>query len=144
MMIEGRMLEQIDDSASAAASRIGASKNNAAHPDMDKGAGAHHARLFGHVEIAIHETPISDGRFGLRQREHLGMRRGVFEQLNLIVSAANYFTGSNNHRADRNFVGFARLCGQSESLAHKRFIILHFDVRVHTSIPPGLGDLLIL
>ena len=49
MMIEGRMLEQIDDSASTAASRIGASKNNAAHPDMDKGASAHHAWLFGNV-----------------------------------------------------------------------------------------------
>ena len=94
---------------------------------MDNCAGAHWAGLFGHVKVAISQAPVPDGGFGLREREHLGVGGGVFEQLYLIEGARDYFSGANDHTANRHLVSFVRFRGQPQRFRHEIGVALRFD-----------------
>src|SRR5947207_14102593 len=59
VVIERRHLEQIHDAASGTAARIGTTENDAAHPNVDQGAGAHRAGFLGDVKVAIVQAPVA-------------------------------------------------------------------------------------
>ena len=65
-VIEGRHLQEIYHAPGGSGRWICAAENHAADSRVYDRARAHSARLFGHIKIAIHQTPIADRRFSLR------------------------------------------------------------------------------
>src|SRR3982750_2605819 len=59
-MIQAGQLQKIDNAAGSAASRIRAAENDAPHPDVDQCTGAHRARFFRDVKVALVQTPVAD------------------------------------------------------------------------------------
>jgi len=86
---------------------------------VDERACAHRARLFRHVQVAVGQSPIANGCFGLRQRKHLGVCGGVLEQFNLIVSARYDLALANDNSANRNFVAAGCFFGKAHRFAHE-------------------------
>ena len=64
-VIEGRHLQEVHHAPSGSGKRIRAAKDHAAYSRVHDRTCAHCARFFGHIKIAIRETPIADGRFSL-------------------------------------------------------------------------------
>ena len=94
---------------------------------MHKRACAHGARFFGHVKIAIHQTPITNGCFSLRQRQHFGVRGRVLEQLDLVMRAPDDFVLAHNHRAHGHFVRRVRFLPLSQCFVHEIFVRQWFE-----------------
>ena len=97
---------------------------------MDKRASTHRAGFFSHVKVAIQKTPVAHRRFRLGYGQHLGVRGRVFQQLNLIVSAANDFPFAHDHCAHRHFVGLASFRGHSQRFTHEKIVVLHLNVKL--------------
>lgn len=86
----------------------------------------HWARFFGHIKIAIRQSPIINRRFSLRQRQYFGVRSRILEQLDLIISARDNFALAHDYRPHRYFLRcerFVRLpqCFPHEVLVGQRF-----------------------
>ena len=103
-MIERRDLKQVDYASGRAATFIGATEDDSANADVQDRAGTHRAGFFSHVEIAVGESPIAHSCFRLSKGEHLGMRGGIFEQLDLIVGTRDYPAIAHNDGADGHFL----------------------------------------
>jgi hypothetical protein len=65
-VIKGRHLQEVHHAPSGSGRWICAAENHAADSRVHDRACAHCARFFRHIKIAIHQTPIADGRFSLR------------------------------------------------------------------------------
>jgi hypothetical protein len=78
-VIKGRHLKEVHHASGGSGRRICAAEDHAADSRVHDRACAHCARFFGHIKIAIRQTPITNGRFSLCQRQHFGMRGRVLE-----------------------------------------------------------------
>lgn len=139
-MIQAGMPKQIDDASGTTAPRISTTENDTANPRVDERPGAHHTWLFRYVKIAIDEAPISNRRFGLCQRQHLGVSSRVLEQFHLVMGASNDFAGSNDHDANGDLVSVTGLGSETQCLAHEQFIVRHLHQKVYTSSQLNLNE----
>jgi len=101
-VIQIRSLEKVPKATRAAPFRIRTAKNHPAHAAVHDGSGTHGAGLFGDIKIAIGKPPIANGALRLGEGEHLGVRGGVFERLDLVPSSRDdgsfvYDDGSDGH-----------------------------------------------
>jgi|Laugresu1bdmlbdd_1035124.scaffolds.fasta_scaffold60181_2 hypothetical protein len=71
---------------------------------MDDGPGAHRARFFSDIQVAVCKSPITDRHLGLRDGEHFSMGGGVFEHFDLIPSAGDDFSFVHNDGSDWHLV----------------------------------------
>jgi lipid-binding SYLF domain-containing protein len=132
-VIQTGHLEQIDYSAGRAASRVGATKNHAAHPNMNQRAGTHGTRFLGYVEIAFIQAPVADGGFGLRNRQHFRVRGCVLQHFHLVESASDDLPGPHHDSADRHFFFGERFLRLTERFAHEGFISRLVDEIIHAN-----------
>ena len=105
MVVETGELEQVQRAAGGARLGICGAEDYPRQPHVHDRAGTHRAWLFRHVQRAIRQPPIADGLFGLGQRQHLSVGRGVFEQFNLVVRPGDNAASLHDHRADGHFLG---------------------------------------
>lgn len=138
-MIKTLHLEQINRPPGRAAPRIGATENDASHSDMDQRAGTHGARFLGDVEVAFIQAPVADGGFGLRDREHFGVRGGILQHFHLVESAGDDFSRAHHHGADRHLFFRERFPRQAQCFAHKRFVSRLVDEVIHANGLPSEG-----
>ena len=122
MMVQRRHLQEIHDSAGGSATFVFATKNQAPDAHMDERARAHRAGLLGDVQVAIAQAPVAHGRLRLRDRQHLGVRGGVLQQLDLIMRARDDSSFTHHHRTDRHFLGLERFFCLAQRFAHKENI----------------------
>ena len=137
MVIQAGHLQQIDRAAGGAAPWIGTAENDAAHSDVNQGAGAHGARFLGHIEITIVQPPIADGRFRLRDCQHFRVCSGVLEHLDLIKCAGDNSPGPNHNRADRDLFFGEGLPRQTQRFSHERFVSRLVDEVIHANELPN-------
>ena len=64
-VIKGRHLKEVHHAPGGSGRRICAAEDHAADSRVHDRACAHCARFFGHIKIAIRQTPITNGRFSL-------------------------------------------------------------------------------
>src|ERR1017187_6280997 len=83
------MIENLEHGVYRAGLRVFRSVNQAANPRMSDSAGAHRARLDRHIEIAVEQTIVADGRSGFAQREDLGVCRGIVGGDRTVASPAH-------------------------------------------------------
>jgi len=98
---------------------------------MHDRARAHGTRFFGGEEGAIREPPIANRGFGLSNGQHLGVGRGVFEQLHLIPGPRDHAPRANDDRTHRNFVVFPGAASEPQSLTHEVGVTVEVDGRFH-------------
>jgi len=87
----------------AARSRVADAEDKSRDTRQYDGPGAHRTRFFGDKQCATFQTPITERGGGLCQREHLGVRRGILEEFDLVVGARNDFGIADDDRADGHF-----------------------------------------
>jgi hypothetical protein len=138
MMIQRGQLQKVNDTSSGTGPRVCAAKNDTLNSHMHECARAHRARFLRHVKIAISQAPISYGSLRLRQREHFGMRGGVFQQFNLIIGARDNFSRPRNHDADRYLAGRVRFLRLSQCLTHESFIAWQINHHLRVVVSAAL------
>ncbi len=85
---------------------------------MHDRAGAHHAGLKRHVQIAIGKTVIAQRFSGIAQGHDFGMCSRVAAGDGLVVAAADDDAVFHHHRTHRHFAGSGRLRRQLQCLLH--------------------------
>jgi hypothetical protein len=123
-VVEPRVLKQVHQASSRPVLRGCAPKNNAIHPRVHKGTGAHRAGFLGHVQLAIGESPIANGGLGLGDGQNFGVRSGVLELFHLIVGACDHAPFEYHNRANRNLFLLPSPPRHAQSLAHEEFVAL--------------------
>jgi hypothetical protein len=78
----------------------------------------------------IAPAPVTDGFLRLRQREHLGVRGGVLEQLHLIERPTDDSPLAHDDRADGHFLRLEGARGLSQRLAHEVRVALQVNDRL--------------
>ena len=126
-VIKGRHLQEVHHASGGSGRQICAAEDHAADSRVHDRACAHCARFFGHIKIAIRQTPIANGRFSLCQRHHFGVRRRVLEQLDLVMRAPDDFVLAHNHGAHRHFVRSVRFLPLSQCFTHEIFVGQRFE-----------------
>jgi SH3 domain-containing YSC84-like protein 1 len=138
VVIQAGHLQQIDRAARSAAPWIGTAENDAAHSDVNQGAGAHGARFLGDVEVAFVQSPIADGCLGLRDGEHLRMRSGVLQHFDLVEGAADDLSRAHYDGPHRHFFLDESFLRQTQRFPHERFVGRLVDEIIHANdIPSG-------
>ncbi len=89
---------------------------------MHERAGAHRARLFRDIKVAVVEPPIANRRFRLRDGEHLRMRSGILQQLHLIPSSPDDPPVLHYHGADRHLFRFKGFLRETQRLLHEGLV----------------------
>ena len=89
---------------------------------MNDGPGAHRAGLLGDVEVAVRQTPVTEGALGLGECQHFRMGGGVFQRLHLIPGASDDLSLVNNDRTDGHLIEPGSLACLTQRLPHKMFI----------------------
>lgn len=121
-MIERWLLEKIEQTTGGSAFRITDSKNHSSDATMHDGSGTHGARLFGHIQIAVRQTPVTEGLLRLAESEHFCMGCSIAEHLHLIVSAGDDLTVVDNHRSDRDLSRLHRPSSLAQGLLHEEVV----------------------
>jgi len=130
-VIQGRVLEQIQQTAPRAVLGGRASKNHPLEADMDHGPGTHRARLLGHIELAFIESPVIHHALRLSNSQHLGMRGGILESLNLVESAGNNPALMGHHGPDGDLLGVGCPEGLANGFAHKILVAMKVNDLFH-------------
>ena len=65
--------------------------------------------------------------FGLREREHLRVRRGVLEQFHLVEGAGDDASFAHDDRADGHFARFISLGRLPQRLAHEIIVAVQIN-----------------
>lgn len=126
-VIEGRLLEEVEQSAGGSSFRIAHPKDDAANAAVDDGSGAHGAGFFRDVEIAVSQTPVAECLLGLAECEHFGMGGGIAQGLDLIVGTGDDEAVPHDERTDRNFSRLECLACLTQSLFHEKSVAGEFD-----------------
>lgn len=129
VMIQGGLLKQIKQPAGGPALGITATENDPANPAMQDRARAHRARFLGYIEIAVAQTPITEGSLGLGESQHLGMGSGILERLHLVVGPGNDASLLHDDRPHRNLLAEVGLLRLAERLTHHEGVALQIDER---------------
>jgi hypothetical protein len=103
-VVEARLPEHVENAAGGARLRVGGAVDDPREARQDDRAGAHRARLEGHVEDRVRNPPPPEIRSGLAEREDLGVRRGVSPKLALVSRRGEHLPLSHDHGADRDVV----------------------------------------
>ena len=112
-----------------AAARLIGAVNEARYARLDHCAGAHAARLDGHVQRGVREAVISQHARGLPQHHNFGVRGGIAIANGAIPGARHNLSLVNQHRSDGHFSAGGRGARLVQSLLHK----LKIDLAVHVS-----------
>src|ERR1035437_4529402 len=96
------MIENLEHGVYRAGLRVFRSVNQAADPRMGDSSGAHRAGLNRHVEIAVEQTIVADGRSGFAQRKDLGVCRGIVGRKRTVASPAYDSAFAHDDRSDGN------------------------------------------
>ena len=121
-VIKGRHVKEVNYAPGGSGRQICAAEDHVADSRVHDRACAHCARFFGHIKIAIRQTPITNGRFSLCQRHHFGVRGRVLQQLHLVMRAPDDLALAHNHGAHRHFVRCVRFLPLSQCFTHEIFI----------------------
>src|SRR5688572_993236 len=104
MVVELRLLEQLRDRDDRAGLVIGRAEHDERHACEHDRACAHRARLDGHVERAVAQSPAPERRPRRTEREHLGVGGRVVLDLAAVVAARDDRAAADDHGADRDVV----------------------------------------
>ncbi len=129
LMVERRMLQNVEESARASALRVRCSENDASQSGVHDRSCAHRAGLLGHEKITVREPPISHGIFSLGNGKHFSMRSGVFQRFDLIAGPRNNPSFASDYRTDWNLLGEVGFLGLSERFGHEIGVTLKIDNR---------------
>ena len=77
MVVEARVLQQVQQAARGSCFGVGATENDATQTGVHDGSGAHRTWLFGDVEVAFVQPPIAKGGKSLSHGQHFGMGGGI-------------------------------------------------------------------
>ena len=122
-------LEEIPEAASTPTFGIGAAEDHAPHAAVHDGSGAHGAGLFGDVEIAISEPPIADGALGLGESQHLGVRGGILEGLDLVPGSRDDGSLMHDDGSDGHFMLPGGFAGLPQGFPHEIGVVEDENVR---------------
>ena len=126
-MVQGRLLEQVEESTRRPALGITDAEDDAADPAMDDRSRAHGAGLLGHVEVAVGETPVAEGLLGLAEGKHLGVGGGVAQGLDLVVGAGDDRAPLDDDGTNGDFAGLERAPRLAQGLLHEKGVAREFD-----------------
>lgn len=94
-------------------------------PRHDTGAATHGAGLFGDVEGAALKSPVTNGRGGLSDGQHLGVGGGILAVFDGIVGKRDDLTLPFDDASDGHLIRSPRVNRLVECQAHEKFIIAH-------------------
>ena len=89
---------------------------------MSDSAGAHRAGLNRHVEIAVEQTIVADGRSGFAQRENLGVCRGIVGRERTVASPADDSALAHDDCSDGNLAQRQRTLRLTKRFFHPEFV----------------------
>jgi hypothetical protein len=121
------MLKQVHNSAGRSGPNVRAAENDPSDASVHNCASTHRTRFFGHVQIAINQSPITHCCLSCRQRQHFGMSSGVLKQLDLIVTPGDDLSRSHNHGTDRDLVRSLCFFCETQRLTHEFFVGIHWS-----------------
>ena len=121
-MIHPRIAQQLEHTDHGSTFWIGSSEDYLRNSRIQNGAGAHRTGFEGHVKRAVCESPAFHGVRGLRNGDHLSVRRRIFQLFALIVGSGDHATLMCNHGADRNFPCRKRLFCLLKGHLHERVV----------------------
>lgn len=127
VMIQGRLLEEVEEASRRAAFRIAAPEDDPPDAAVDDGTGAHGAGFLRDVEITVGETPVALDFLRLGEGEHLGMGGGVAQRLDLVVGPRDDASLAHDDRTDGNFFGKICLLSLAQGLAHHEGVAREID-----------------
>jgi ribulose-phosphate 3-epimerase len=127
VVIEGRLLKEVEESPCRPAPRIGTAEDDPTDPAVDDRSGTHGAGFFRHVKIAVGQAPVPPDLLSLGERKHLGVSGGVAKSFDLIVSPGNDMSVAHDDRTDRNFLGKIGLLSLAQGLAHHKGVTRQID-----------------
>lgn len=130
MMIEGGLLQQVEQTPGCASLGIPHTENDATDPTVDDGPGAHGTGLLGHIEVAVRETPVAHGFLGLAEGDHFRMGGGIAQCLHLVVRPGNDFSATDHDGPDRHLARLKGPLGLTKSLLHEEGVADETDGRV--------------
>jgi hypothetical protein len=129
MVIQPGLCEQIDDAAAGACLGVRGAIDDAGHARVLDRAGAHRARLKGHIERAIVQPVVAE-QFGrstngldFRVRRRIGIADG------LIEAGCQYLAIPDHYRADRNFAQRPCVVRLVKRQSHVGFVVRLIDRR---------------
>lgn len=103
-MIQCRLLKEIDKASRRTSFGISASEDHPSNPAVNNRSGTHGAGFLGHIQVTVHQAPVSHGFFRLGQGEHLCVSGGIPESLYLIVRPCDDGTVPDDHSAYGDFL----------------------------------------
>lgn len=128
-------LDEVPEAAGTSAFWIGAAEDHSTHTAMHDGTSAHRTGLLRDVKIAISEPPVAEGALCLREGQHLGVRGGVLERLDLIPSSGDHFALVHDDGTDGHLVLPGGFLSLSQSLAHVIGVIRDENVGLEAHEP---------
>lgn len=111
---------------------VGRSIDHTPHLAPGTRTGTHHAGLHGDIEGAILQVLAAQSRSRSSNGLHLGMGRGIAQQLNQIVPAAHYPLTANHHGTYGDLSSSQRLARLRYCQGHKKIIL--FLLRIHIKL----------
>ena len=128
-VIQIRSLEKIPKAARATAFGIRAAEDHAPHAAVHDGSGTHGAGLFGDIKIAIGEPPIADGALSLGKGEHLGVRGGILEGLDLVPRSGDDGSLMHNDGSNGHFMLPGGFAGLPQGFPHEIGVVEDENIR---------------
>ena len=122
LMIEVRILQDIEQSPAAAGFGAGRPNDDAVDPGLDDRSGAHLAGLERTVERAPFQTPVADLFAGLADAGNLRVGKGCFVRIAPIISARNDLPFKDYDCTDRYFSDCDRFFSLFEGSLHIFFV----------------------
>src|ERR1035437_5487080 len=112
------MIEDLEHGVHSAGLSIFRSVNQAANSCKGYSARAHRAGLNRHVEIAVEQAIVPDGRSGLPQRKDLGVCRGIVGGERAVASPAHDSSLAHYDRSYGNLAQRQRTLRFTERFLH--------------------------
>src|SRR4029077_18958276 len=123
MVIRPERVEKLDLRLDRAGLLVRCSEDDERDASKDGGAGAHRARLDGHVERAIRQPPACDGACGLANGDDLGMRGRIRIDLSTIAGARDDLAVAHDRGPDRHVAVFRRKTPFLDGHTHEALVV---------------------
>lgn len=110
-MVEAGVVQDEQRAAAGACLGVRGGVDEATHPGMEDGGGAHRARLQGDVEIAAEKPVVAEAEAGLTESDNLGVGGGVGVADDAVLAFSQDAVVMNDDAAHGDLAGLLRLAG---------------------------------
>ena len=133
LVIEARVGEDFEAGADGAAFGVVGAIDQAGNASLNDRAGAHTARLDGHIERCISEAIVAEEAGGFAEDDDFRVGGGVAVANGAVAGAREEFAVMDEHGADGNFAAGGCSAGFGESFLHELEVRFHVWRRITRS-----------